>query len=89
MSAAGALGWEDPAGEIGDRLSAAGVTYTRAGEVYGRTRGGPSGIVDTWWDSDDTHARLVDCDFTIGGVGVAPAQDGLGPAFVTVTLVQP
>jgi len=88
QAAAGQIAVEDPAGTLGDRMDAAGVSWSAIGEVYGRAHGTAAEVVEAWMGSDRLRAYLVSCEYSLGGVGAAVGPSG-GAAFVTGTFAAP
>lgn len=86
MSAVNGMTSDD--GSLGTRLDAQGVSWSAVGEVYGRARGTPAELVDLWMGAA-AGEYLRSCDYTMAGVGLAPASPANAAAWVTVTLISP
>jgi hypothetical protein len=88
MASVAMLTGEDPEGNIGDRLDAAGTSYSSAGEIYGRLGESVDALVGDWWENVATNQYVTSCEHSEAGVGVAPS-DGPGAAYVTLTMISP
>jgi uncharacterized protein YkwD len=75
-------------GTLGARLDAQGVSWSAVGEVYGRARGTPAELVANWMAAS-AGEYLRSCEYSMAGVGAAPAATAGSAAWVTVTLISP
>lgn len=63
----------------GNRLSAVGYDWRRAGEDIARGQRGAAEVVRDWANSPEHRVVLTDCAFRHAGVGIDTGTDGRGP----------
>ncbi len=63
----------------GNRLSAVGYDWRRAGEDIARGQRGAAEVVRDWTRSPEHRVVLTDCTFRHAGVGIDTGTDGRGP----------
>ncbi|WP_158712139.1 CAP domain-containing protein [Streptomyces rimosus] len=63
----------------GNRLSAVGYDWRRAGEDIARGQRGAAEVVRDWARSPEHRVVLTDCAFRHAGVGIDTGTDGRGP----------
>ncbi|MGW7553880.1 CAP domain-containing protein [Streptomyces rimosus] len=63
----------------GNRLSAVGYDWRRAGEDIARGQRGAAEVVRDWVRSPEHRVVLTDCAFRHAGVGIDTGTDGRGP----------
>ena len=52
-----------------DRMKAAGITYSSAGENIAAGQSSPQNVMDSWMNSPGHRANILDPDFTEMGIG--------------------
>ena len=70
----------------GDRITAAGYAWRLWGENLDRDRTAPTAVLRDWLDGAIHQENILDCRFTVVGVGVAPAS---GSLLWTLDLAEP
>ena len=64
-------------GNVGDRATAAGYTWSRVGENIAFGQQSPEEVMDAWMNSDGHRANILNPDFTELGVGIDESGDPL------------
>jgi uncharacterized YkwD family protein len=72
-----------------DRISAAGYSYSAAGENIAAGYGSPVAVVDGWMNSSGHRANILSTDFTQIGVGYAYWADSDYGAYWTAVFASP